>query len=140
MIRFVSNSPAQTLEFARSFAKRLCGGEFLAFFGDLGAGKTCFISGLAQGLGCTDPAASPTFAIVNVYRGPRPLCHFDMYRLTGEDLEETGFYDYLDAGLTVACEWCENIADEIPENAVTIRIEKGDCETERVITIEGGGL
>ena len=79
-----------------------------------------------------------TFAIVNYYRGERPLCHFDMYRIDVDSLEDTGFYDYLDEGVTIACEWCENIESEIPDNAIYVDIQKGDAENERIITITGG--
>ena len=135
---YQSNSPAQTRDFAKQFAKTLQVGEFLAFTGDLGAGKTCFISGIAEAFGCIDHASSPTFAIVNYYRGERPLCHFDMYRIDVDSLEDTGFYDYLDEGVTIACEWCENIESEIPDNAIYVDIQKGDAENERIITITGG--
>lgn len=106
-------------------------------YGDLGAGKTCFIRGLAAGLGCADPVSSPTFAIVHDYRGPKPLCHFDMYRIDADGLEDTGFYEYLDSGRIIACEWCENIEDAIPADAVRIHIEYGQAENERIITISG---
>lgn len=135
---FTSHSPNQTTELAAKFAQTLKGGEFLAFYGDLGAGKTCFISGIAQAFGCIDHASSPTFAIVNYYRGEKPLCHFDMYRIDVDSLEDTGFYDYMDEGVTIACEWCENIAGEIPADAIRITIEKGEDPDIRIIRIEGG--
>lgn len=133
---FLSHNENETRQFAAEFARSLKGGEFLAFYGDLGAGKTCFISGIAEAFGCPDPVSSPTFAIVNYYRGEKPLCHFDMYRIDADSLEETGFYDYRDEGVTIACEWCENIASEIPADAILIRIEKGEAENERLITVE----
>jgi tRNA threonylcarbamoyladenosine biosynthesis protein TsaE len=135
---YLSHSPMQTTEFAIQFAESLKGGEFLAFYGDLGAGKTRFISGIAKAFGCIDHASSPTFAIVNYYRGPKPLCHFDMYRIDADSLEDTGFYDYMDQGVTIACEWCENIAQEIPTDAIRITIEKGEESDTRIIRIEGG--
>ena len=102
-----------------------------------GAGKTAFCQGLAEGLGCTDPVSSPTFAIVNYYRGPRPFAHFDLYRIhTENDLAAAGFYDYLDMGAVVACEWSENCAELLAlENPIKIHIERVD-ETTRKITIE----
>ena len=102
------------------------------------AGKTAFTEGLAEGLGCTDPVSSPTFAIVNYYRGPRPFAHFDLYRISTEnDLCAAGFYDYLDQGAIVAAEWSENFADLLAlENPIRIHIERLD-DTTRRITIEG---
>ena len=99
-------------------------------------GKTAFCQGLAEGLGCTDPVSSPTFAIVNYYRGPRPFAHFDLYRIHTEgDLAAAGFYDYLDMGAVVACEWSENCAELLDlENPLRIHIERVD-ETTRKITI-----
>lgn len=137
---FLSHSSMQTEEYAKNLASTLKGGEFLAFFGQLGAGKTCFISALAKALGCTDLPSSPTFAIVNYYRGPIPLCHFDMYRIDEDSLEDTGFYEYLDSGAVIACEWCENISSFIPKGAIQIKMEKGCGENERIINIEGAAL
>ena len=113
-------------------------GAFCAMYGDLGAGKTAFTEGLAEGLGCTDPVSSPTFAIVNYYRGPRPLAHFDLYRISTEnDLCAAGFYDYLDQGAVVAAEWSENFADLLAlENPIRVNIDRLD-DTTRKITIEG---
>lgn len=110
----------------------------IAFTGGLGAGKTAFCEGLAEGLGCTDPVSSPTFAIVNYYRGPRPFAHFDLYRISTEnDLCAAGFYDYLDQGAIVAAEWSENFADLLAlEDPIRIHIERLD-DTTRRITIEG---
>ena len=135
--RIVTHSAQETEAAARTFAAQLRPGACLAMYGDLGAGKTCFIRGLAAGLGCADPVSSPTFAIVHDYRGPKPLCHFDMYRIDADGLEDTGFYEYLDSGRIIACEWCENIEDAIPADAVRIHIEYGQAENERIITISG---
>jgi tRNA threonylcarbamoyladenosine biosynthesis protein TsaE len=120
----------------RELAKTLPAGALIAFTGGLGAGKTAFCQGLAEGLGCTDPVSSPTFAIVNYYRGPRPFAHFDLYRIHTEgDLAAAGFYDYLDMGAVVACEWSENCAELLDlENPLRIHIERVD-ETTRKITI-----
>ena len=99
MQEFVTHSREETVAVGRELAKTLPAGALIAFTGGLGAGKTAFCQGLAEGLGCTDPVSSPTFAIVNYYRGPRPLAHFDLYRISTEnDLCAAGFYDYLDQG------------------------------------------
>ena len=104
-------------------------------------GKTAFTEGLAEGLGCTDPVSSPTFAIVNYYRGPRPLAHFDLYRISTEnDLCAAGFYDYLDQGAIVAAEWSENFADLLAlENPIRVDIQRVDENTRR-ITIGGNAM
>lgn len=140
MSQYLTHSRAETVALGARLANVLQGGELIAFTGGLGAGKTAFCEGLAQGLGCTDPASSPTFAIVNYYRGPRPLAHFDLYRIhTEEDLYAAGFYDYLDQGAIVAAEWSENLADLLAaEQPITIDIARIDGEPDgRCISIEG---
>ncbi|MBU3805445.1 MAG: tRNA (adenosine(37)-N6)-threonylcarbamoyltransferase complex ATPase subunit type 1 TsaE [Candidatus Fournierella pullistercoris] len=133
-----THSREETVELGRRLARHLQPGSLVCFAGGLGAGKTAFTEGLAEGLGCTDPVSSPTFAIVNYYRGPKPLAHFDLYRITSqEDLDACGFYDYLDQGAIVAAEWSENFADLLAqEHPVYVKIEHLD-ETSRQITIEG---
>ena len=122
----------------RRLAAALPPGTLVCFTGGLGAGKTAFTEGLAAGLGCADPVSSPTFAIVNYYRGPRPLAHFDLYRLSSEeDLLAAGLYDYLDEGAVVAAEWSENFAALLAaEHPVTVDLRPLSGQT-RQITIEG---
>ena len=138
MAEFITHSRAETVELGRKLARHLTPGTLVCFTGSLGAGKTAFTEGLAAGLGCTDPVSSPTFAIVNYYRGPRPLAHFDLYRISSqEDLETAGLYDYLDEGAVVAAEWSENFADLLAlEHPVRVDIRHAGGD-ERVITIEG---
>ena len=141
MAEFITRSPEETVELGRRLAAVLPEGAIIAFTGGLGAGKTAFCRGLAQGLGCTDPVTSPTFAIVNYYRGPRPMAHFDLYRIhTENDLAAAGFYDYLDQGAIVAAEWSENLAPLLDqEHPIRVDIQTLDPTTRR-ITIEGVDL
>ncbi|WP_294758293.1 tRNA (adenosine(37)-N6)-threonylcarbamoyltransferase complex ATPase subunit type 1 TsaE [uncultured Gemmiger sp.] len=134
MQQIITHSRQETVDFARQYAKTLPAGALLAFTGGLGAGKTAFCQGLAEGLGCTDPVSSPTFAIVNYYRGARPMAHFDLYRIHTEgDLAAAGFYDYLDMGAVVACEWSENCAELLAlEHPIHIHIERLDENTRRI--------
>ena len=116
MEEYITHSRDETVALGRRLAAELTPGSLIAFTGGLGAGKTAFCQGIAEGLGCTDPVSSPTFAIVNYYRGPRPFAHFDLYRIhTEPDLSAAGFYDYLDMGAVVAAEWSENCADLLPD-------------------------
>lgn len=129
------------MQLAARLAQTLAPGTLVLFSGGLGAGKTAFCEGLARGLGCTDEVSSPTFSIVNVYRGKQPLAHFDLYRIhTREDLMTAGFYDYLDEGMVVAAEWSENFTQLFEdEEAVRVHMEYlGD--NERRITVEGSAL
>ena len=141
MAEFITRSPEETVELGRRLAAVLPDGAIIAFTGGLGAGKTAFCRGLAEGLGCTDPVSSPTFAIVNYYRGPRPMAHFDLYRIhTENDLAAAGFYDYLDQGAIVAAEWSENLAPLLDqEHPIRVDIQTLDPTTRR-ITIEGVDL
>ena len=138
MAEYITHSRAETVVLGKRMAAVLQPGALIAFTGGLGAGKTAFTEGLAEGLGCTDPVSSPTFAIVNYYRGPRPLAHFDLYRISSrEDLETAGLYDYLDEGAVVAAEWSENFADLLAlEHPVRVDIRHAGGD-ERIITIEG---
>lgn len=141
MAQYITHSRGETAALGRRLAAALENGRVVAFTGGLGAGKTAFCEGLAAGLGCTDPVSSPTFAIVNYYRGPRPLAHFDLYRIHAQsDLEAAGFYDYLDQGAVVAVEWSEHFADLLAlEQPVRVDIQRLD-DTTRRITIEGAEL
>ena len=134
MQQIITHSRQETVDFARQYAKTLPAGALLAFTGGLGAGKTAFCQGLAEGLGCTDPVSSPTFAIVNFYLGESPMAHFDLYRIHTEgDLAAAGFYDYLDMGAVVACEWSENCAELLAqEQPIRIHIERLDENTRRI--------
>lgn len=138
MAVFITENREETVALGKRMAAAVKPGTLICYFGGLGAGKTAFTEGLAAGLGCEDTVSSPTFAIVNYYRGPRPLAHFDLYRLTSEDdLYAAGLYDYLDEGAVVAAEWSENFEELLAaEDPVRVTIERLD-ENRRSITIEG---
>lgn len=135
---FLSDSALETESFARRFASKLKGNEVIAFYGDLGAGKTAFTRGVADFFGLKDEVSSPTFALVNEYSCEKAkIYHFDMYRInTPEDLESTGFFDYLGRGI-ILVEWSENIKEYLPENVIEIKISKTG-ENSRKIEISGG--
>lgn len=140
-MEYISISTQKTEELAANFAKRISvdkKGLVLAMTGDLGAGKTAFVRGLAKGLGYTSAVSSPTFAIINEYVGGRlPIYHFDMYRIDSwESLYSTGFFDYIETPSVMAVEWSENIAAALPEDRINIDIRRGKTENERTITIE----
>ncbi len=133
-MEYITNSPAETEALGKELAKELKCGDFVAMFGDLGVGKTAFVRGVASVL-CPDVRVqSPTYTIVNAYRGKIPLYHFDMYRIDSEEaLYSCGFFDYLDSGICIA-EWCENITDFIPEGARRVTISKitGSPDSRRI--------
>ena len=142
MLSFTTNSPAETHALAKKIGAALRPGTCVAFFGGLGAGKTTFTRGLAEGLGLPDLVSSPTFALVNEYHaaGCVSVYHFDMYRVTSpEALETTGFWDYPLEDSVFVIEWAENIADDLPEPLVKITIT-GSGDRPRQITLEGDEL
>ncbi len=137
MGRHITRSEEQTVALGRQLAATLQGGEVIAFTGEMGAGKTAFCRGIAAGLGSQDPVHSPTYAVVNLYRGRIPFAHFDAWRTYGpEDLEEAGLYDYIDSGAVVAVEWSERAAGLLPTPLIRVDIRALDA-TGREITIEG---
>ena len=133
---YTSNSEEETEKIAAEFALNLKKGDFVAFFGNLGSGKTAFVRGAASVLCPGARVSSPTYAIVNEYRGNIPVFHFDVYRVTDDDsLYSTGFYDYAERNGVIFTEWSENITFALPENRYDVTFEKSG-ETARIITIE----
>ena len=137
MQTFFSNSEAETEALGRRLAQTLPDGAVVALYGDLGAGKTAFVRGMARGLGLDCRVSSPTFTIVNEYLGARELIHFDMYRLSGADeLFDIGWEDYLRRGAVCAVEWSEKVEDAFFGDEIRVTIEKTG-ENGRKLTIEG---
>ena len=125
MVTFISNSPAETEACAERWSQGLSSGWVIGLSGDLGAGKTQFVKGLARGLGLTDRVHSPTFSLVNIYsNGPVPLFHLDLYRLeTHEQILGAGLEEYFaPAGITVV-EWAERWQGSKPACFRHIHIE-----------------
>lgn len=124
MVRFVSESVEETQQAAELLATVLEPGMVLALEGDLGAGKTHFVQGLAQGLGIAEQVTSPTFTVMCAYeKGRMPLYHFDLYRLEDPtELEDIAFYDYVEAQGVSCIEWARKFEDEIPADALWLSI------------------
>lgn len=130
MEKFSSKNEQETLAFGKNFAKKLKGGEVLALFGDLGAGKTKFLQGLAEGLGVKNKVNSPTFNILKIYKTKKEskvktFCHIDAYRLSSEkDLIALGIEEYFqDKDTVTAIEWAENVLRILPRKRINIKIE-----------------
>ena len=135
MLKQMTHSEAETEAFGRTIAKMLPVPSVVCLYGELGAGKTAFVRGLAAGMGITAPVSSPTFTIVNEYSGDPELIHFDMYRLhSSDELFDIGWEDYLNRDAICAVEWSENVNDAFFGDEICVTIEKtGD--TSRKITI-----
>ena len=120
----VAASEEETISAGRALAPRLAPGTTVLLYGDLGAGKTAFVRGLAEGLGI-DPAdvSSPTFTIVQEYRGPRlTLQHVDLYRLAPAEVADLALDDLLDEATVMAIEWAERLPRTPPDPVVTVRL------------------
>jgi tRNA threonylcarbamoyladenosine biosynthesis protein TsaE len=132
-MRLTSQTPRQTREIAAQLAGTLRPGSVLGLMGDLSAGKTEFVKGLAIGLNCSLDVTSPTFNLVHEYRGGRlPLFHMDLYRLIDEqELDEIGFDEYLMGSGVCAIEWADKFPGRLPAEARLIRfaIGEGDLRT-----------
>ena len=142
MQTIITHSPEETRALGARLARLLQPGAVVAFTGDLGAGKTAFISGMAQGLDIPERVTSPTFTIVNEYEGGRlPLFHFDMYRLgSADELFDIGWEDYLARGGVCAVEWSERMEELLEPGTIRVDLRRGEDEDRRVITVEGVSL
>ncbi|KKR14487.1 MAG: hypothetical protein UT42_C0027G0007 [Candidatus Falkowbacteria bacterium GW2011_GWA2_39_24] len=133
-----TKSAQETQQLAKNMASSFQGGEVLALSGDLGAGKTTFVQGLAQALGVTANVNSPTFVLMKVYPANqgaiKQLVHIDTYRLSGpEDLLAIGFQDYLNRPDTViVIEWAEKIRQLLPESTKDIKFDNLDENTRQL--------
>ena len=136
-MRIITNSTEETENAGAALAKLLKAGDVVAMHGELGAGKTAFVRGIARGLGIDTRVTSPTFTIVNEYPGKIPLFHFDMYRLAGaEELYDIGWEDYLERGGICVCEWSEVSPEAFPDDSIKLYINKtGDDSREIMIDL-----
>jgi len=115
--------PAATRALGRKLGAALRPFDFVALTGDLGAGKTLLVKAAAEGAGA-EPARSPSFALVNLYRGPVPLQHIDLYRLSGPgDLFALGFDDLLAEPAATLCEWADRAGDALPSDRLELALD-----------------
>ena len=140
MEKYISKNVRETIKIAENLAKTLENPAIILLHGDLGAGKTHFVKGLAKGLKDKSQVTSPTFTIMNAYeQGKMPIYHFDMYRLNSADeAREAGLEEYFDInslnGVSVV-EWSENVPGLIAGRVIDVTIEKTDEDSNRIITI-----
>lgn len=128
-------SPDETARAGAALGRVLAPGDVVALDGELGAGKTCFAEGIARGLGVAadERIASPSFTLVNEHSGRIRLFHIDLYRLErADELDEIGFFDYLDGGGVAVVEWFDRFADLKPGERLDIRIEITGPESRRI--------
>ena len=135
---YITRSPQETFLRGADVGRSARPGDIYALEGDLGAGKTVFTQGIAEGLGIKDPVNSPTFTILQVYEGGRlPLYHFDAYRLEDpEELAETGYEEYFYGEGVTVIEWASRVEECLPPDCVHITINRDDSsgDSTRLIT------
>ncbi len=132
MAKFLSGGEEATIKFAESYAAGLKAGDVVLLNGEMGAGKTVFVKGIAKALGIGDEILSPTYAYMNDYDGR--LYHYDCYRLNGgAQAERLGLTDYFYADGICVIEWAENIADVLPENCKKVTIKKLTAHNREII-------
>ena len=132
-MKFISRSEKDTADIAKKYAETLEKGDVVLLYGDLGAGKTAFVKGVAEYFGLSG-VVSPTYAYLNVYGDL--IYHYDCYRLScGEDAEALGLTDYFNGDNICIIEWAENVADVLPANVKTVRINKTENPAERIIEL-----
>ena len=138
---YITNSTEETKKIGYDLAEKLdkeSGVRFIALRGEMGVGKTAFTSGFASYFGIS-AVKSPTYTVMNEYRGKgAAVYHFDMYRITdGDDLYSIGYYDYIDSGAYCIVEWSENVDDYLPDDKITVTIERVVSDPDsRKITID----
>jgi tRNA threonylcarbamoyladenosine biosynthesis protein TsaE len=141
LLVYSSSAPETTQSVASALCGKLIVGDVVLLYGDLGAGKTEFVKGLAAGLGVAEPVTSPTFALLNVYQGRMPLYHFDLYRLDRlEELDGIGFNEFIGGDGLAVIEWPDRFAAALPEEFVKVIIRAGETVTQRVIEIVPTGV
>ncbi len=133
----VSRSPEETRAIGARLGARLGSGAVVGCIGELGAGKTCFLQGLAAGLGVTSEVTSPTFVLVNCYRGRLPVYHLDAYRTESlSELLDLGVEEMFHGDGVTVIEWADKLLPLLPADAVIVRIS-GLGDEPREIVIEG---
>lgn len=140
MVDYTTYSSEETLMLGKKLGDHLPENSVVCFFGDLGAGKTTFIKGLASAIAACDidQVNSPTFVYLNIYEGNQPIFHFDLYRLNGpDDFLGLGFDEYLFAGGICCIEWSERISSLLTKDCVRVEM-KHLGESKRKITITPG--
>jgi tRNA threonylcarbamoyladenosine biosynthesis protein TsaE len=134
-------SVQETIQFGKQLGQQLTGGEVLALTGDLGTGKTVLTRGIALGLGIPmDQVSSPTFTLIQEYPGSIPLIHVDLYRLERpSEIFALGLEEYFTPSTIVIIEWAERFPQILPSDHIAIRLEHGETEDIRLLSVSGTG-
>ncbi|MBC8183903.1 tRNA (adenosine(37)-N6)-threonylcarbamoyltransferase complex ATPase subunit type 1 TsaE [candidate division KSB1 bacterium] len=136
---FITNNENETIKLGELLSQSLRPGDIIGFFGNLGSGKTHIIKGICSGLNCANQVSSPTFTLINEYRGKYPVYHFDFYRIDSEiEIYDLGYEEYFYGSGICLVEWAERVASFLPTEYIGVYLkgifEKGK-ENIREITI-----
>jgi tRNA threonylcarbamoyladenosine biosynthesis protein TsaE len=137
-----SMSPEDTENFGNKLAGSLSPDDVIALYGELGAGKTCFVKGIARGLKIEKQVKSPTFSIINEYPGKIPLIHIDFYRVRKRaEIEDLGWSEYLNSGHIVIIEWADRVKNMLPSKRIDVyfQILSGNTRRLEIITDDDTG-
>ncbi|CAN5681581.1 hypothetical protein BH18ACT15_BH18ACT15_14220 [soil metagenome] len=142
-LTLITHSPEETLALGQALASVLAPGDVISLGGDLGAGKTVFVKGVAAGLDVTSPVTSPSFALVNEHAGRHRLVHVDVYRLDSiQEVLDLGFEELLDPSAVVVIEWGTAVAPLLPAELLDIEVQRSpdlDAEQDRIILFRPRG-
>jgi len=134
----ISHSAEETRAAGERLGARLEAGAVVACIGELGAGKTCFLQGLARGLGVESPVTSPTFVLINEYRGRVPVHHLDAYRTESlSEVLDLGIEELMHGDGVTVIEWADKLIPILPAHTITVTIDGLGDEPRRIV-IEGG--
>ena len=135
---FNTHSEEETVAVGSELARRFSPGAVVALFGELGSGKTHLIKGICKGLGVSEHVGSPTFTILNEYRGSKlSVYHFDFYRIGSQgETREIGLQEYLRGDGVCLIEWADRVRDLLPPGRIDVHLELGSRPDQRTITVE----
>lgn len=136
-ITYISNDPEETVSLGEKLGKLLKKNDIIAFIGDLGAGKTCFVGGIVSGLDSKSRASSPSFSIIKEYPANIPIYHFDLYRLNfQEEIEKLGYEEYFYSNGITLIEWADRVKDYLPGELLLVNIKLSEKYSKRIITFQ----
>ena len=132
LFKILTHNTAETESAGALLASLVKKNDFIALYGDLGAGKTAFVRGLVSVLASNEQVSSPSYSIINEYEGKDfTVCHMDVYRIeSDDDLYSSGYYDY--ANCVTVVEWCEKTPQILPDKYYKVKIDKIDDDTRMV--------
>jgi tRNA threonylcarbamoyladenosine biosynthesis protein TsaE len=130
----ITHNELETIELGKRFSGKLKKGDLIALYGDLGSGKTQFVKGICSGLDVKEDVTSPTFTLMNIYKGKEKIFHYDFYRLSSDsEIYDLGIDDYMFSDGICLIEWAEKAEKFLPPERIDVIFDYGEEENERII-------